>query len=297
MPLFTKRRHDGTYIKGREAYSRLVPHIMPTRSESVVFYPIELNVENALRYMDEKRAQGIKLTLFNIVLAAIARTAMEYPKINRFVAGRRLYAHNDFTVAYVIKRQMTLEGDDSLVKIPFTPEQTLFETAANMNERRREVKKGSQEGVDKLIVFFSKLPRIFLCWISSFIELLEFFGLVPRALSDSLPFYCSVFGSNLGSIGADAPFHHLYEWGTCSIFLTLGKTFDKLVLDEDGTVRYAKHANIRATIDERICDGFYLSRALDRFAQLMQNPEQLETSYADQKAKRSKSCAAAVSTV
>lgn len=262
-----------------------MPHIMRTRTQSLVFYPIELNVENALRYLDEKRAQGIKMTLFNLVLAAIARTAMEYPKINRFVAGRRLYAHKEFLAAYVVKRQMTLEGDDSLVKILFGPEHTLFDTATDMNERRREVKKGSQEGVDKIIVFFSKLPRFALCMVASLIDVLEFYDMLPRSFTESLPYYCSVFASNLGSIGADAPYHHLYEWGTCSIFLTVGRTFDKLVLDEDGTVRNAKHANIRTTIDERICDGFYLSRALERFSNLLQNPEQLETSFCNRRMK------------
>lgn len=262
-----------------------MPHIMRTRTQSLVFYPIELNVENALRYLDEKRAQGIKMTLFNLVLAAIARTAMEYPKINRFVAGRRLYAHKEFLAAYVVKRQMTLEGDDSLVKILFGPEHTLFDTATDMNERRREVKKGSQEGVDKIIVFFSKLPRFALCMVASLIDVLEFYDMLPRSFTESLPYYCSVFASNLGSIGADAPYHHLYEWGTCSIFLTLGRTFDKLVLDEDGSVRNAKHVNIRATIDERICDGFYLSRALDRFSKLMQDPAQLETTFCNRRMK------------
>ena len=288
MPPFTKRRNDGVYIKSREAYSRLMPHIMPTRAQSLVFYPIELNVENALRYMDEKRAQGIKLTLFNLVLAAIARTAMEYPKINRFVAGRRLYAHKQFLAAYVVKRQMTLEGDDSLVKVVFEPDKTLFDTATAMNERRREVKKGSQEGVDKIIVFFSKLPRFALCMVASLIDVLEFYDMLPHSFTESLPYYCSVFASNLGSIGADAPFHHLYEWGTCSIFLTLGRTFDKLVLDEDGSVRNAKHVNIRTTIDERICDGFYLSRALDRFSKLMQDPAQLETTFCNRRIKGDK---------
>ena len=53
-------------------------------------------------------------------------------------------------------------------------------------------------------------------------------------------------------------------------------------------LRPAKHANIRTTIDERICDGFYLSRALDRFSKLMQDPEQLETTYDNRRMKGDK---------
>ncbi|MFA9379804.1 MAG: 2-oxo acid dehydrogenase subunit E2 [Acetanaerobacterium sp.] len=288
MSLFTKQRGDGTYVRSREAFSKLMPHIMNTRAESVVYYPIEINVENALRYMDRKRAEGIRITLFNIVLAAIARTAMEYPKINRFVAGHRLYMHNGFQAAYVAKRQMTIEGDESLVKITFTHDDTLFDSADRMNVRRREVKKGAQEDVDRLIVFLSHLPRFMLRIVAFFLEQFEYFDMLPRDFTESLPYYCSVFASNLGSIGADAPFHHLYERGTCSIFLTLGRTFDKLVLEPDGRVRSAKHANIRATIDERICDGFYLTRALNRFQVLLANPELLEASYVQHRAQHSK---------
>ncbi|MCK7488727.1 MAG: hypothetical protein MZU97_26930 [Bacillus subtilis] len=37
------------------------------------------------------------------------------------------------------------------------------------------------------------------------------------------PIYSTAFFTNLGSIGMDTIYHHLYNWGTCSIFISVGK--------------------------------------------------------------------------
>ncbi len=281
MPFFTKSRNDGIYVRGEAAHGMIMPHIMCTRTESVVYFPLELCAESTMDYIDRQRAKGVRITLFNIVLAALARTAHEYPKINRFITGRRLYLHNNFEVAYVIKRRMSLEGEEAPIKIAFSPSENLFASSQKMNERRSEVKHGSVEDTDKIIALLACLPRFMMRAVVSGAKCLDYFGMLPRSFTDDLPFYSSVFISHVGSIGADAPYHHLFEMGTCSIFITLGKVYDKLVLTDDGTVRNAKYVNLRATIDERICEGYYLARALDRFKELIANPALLEVAYSE----------------
>ncbi len=281
MPLFTKSRNDGIYVQGEAAHGLIMPHIMCTRTESVVYFPLELCVESTMSYIDSHRAKGVRVTLFNIVLAAIARTAYEFPNINRFIAGRRLYLHNSFEAGYVIKRRMSLEGDDSNIKLAFLPTENLFDCAQKMNVRRSEIKRGELDESDELVAIFSHLPRFAMRLAASAVKVLDYFGMLPRAFTDGLPFFASVFISHVGSIGADAPYHHLFEMGTCSIFITLGRVYDKLILTGDGAVRNAKFVNIRATVDERICEGYYLVRALDRFKELVTNPALLEVAYSE----------------
>ena len=42
--------------------------------------------------------------------------------------------------------------------------------------------------------------------------------LLPRAFVEGDPFFASAFVTNLGSVGLDSAYHHLYEYGTIPIF-------------------------------------------------------------------------------
>jgi pyruvate/2-oxoglutarate dehydrogenase complex dihydrolipoamide acyltransferase (E2) component len=97
-------------------------------------------------------------------------------------------------------------------------------------------------------------------------------NLLPRAFIDGDPFFASAFVSNLGSVGLDAAFHHLYEYGTIPIFCALGRIHDDVVVD-DGRPSVARVATVRFTYDERVEDGLYAGHALDDFRRLLEHPE------------------------
>ena len=76
---------------------------------------------------------------------------------------------------------------------------------------------------------------------------------------DTDPLYTSAFVANLGSIGIDAAYHHLYEHGNCPLFVTIGQ-----VRDGQLTIRY--------TFDERVEDGLYCAKSLQVLAQRIEDP-------------------------
>ena len=84
-------------------------------------------------------------------------------------------------------------------------------------------------------------------------RLLDRFNLAPWSLIKMDPFYSSIYIANLGSLGLNAPYHHLYEWGNTSIFLVIGKMFSK-ELWHGGTRVRQRYIELRVTIDERIAD-------------------------------------------
>jgi hypothetical protein len=94
------------------------------------------------------------------------------------------------------------------------------------------------------------------------------------------PLYTSIYFANLGSLGLDAPFHHLYEWGTTSIFVAIGKAFSK-ELWHGGTRTRQRYIDIKITLDERIADGFIFSQAASTFYRLISRPELLDLSLED----------------
>lgn len=103
--------------------------------------------------------------------------------------------------------------------------------------------------------------------------LMDFFiviGHSPTFLRKMDIMQCSAFVSNLGSIDlSTVPLHHLYDRGTCSVFITIGKV-QKIENSENYEVE------ISATMDERVTDGFYMINSLKLLQNILDNPEQLD---------------------
>jgi hypothetical protein len=104
---------------------------------------------------------------------------------------------------------------------------------------------------------------------------LDAWGLLPAGFTLSDPLYASAFVANLGSVGLDAAFHHLYEYGTIPIFITVGRLHHAPVVLPDGSLGTREQFTLRYTYDERIEDGFYAARALDVLQQMLESPEHL----------------------
>jgi hypothetical protein len=104
---------------------------------------------------------------------------------------------------------------------------------------------------------------------------LDAWGLLPASFSADDPLYASAFVANLGSVGLDAAYHHLYEYGTIPIFVTLGRLHRAPLVRADGSLGIREVFTLRYTYDERIEDGFYAARALERLQALLETPAQL----------------------
>jgi pyruvate/2-oxoglutarate dehydrogenase complex dihydrolipoamide acyltransferase (E2) component len=93
---------------------------------------------------------------------------------------------------------------------------------------------------------------------------------------NALPFYNTVFFTNVGSVGIDAPFHHNFEIGNCGIFCAIGKIRKENSINQNGTVETRDKVKITFTYDDRITDGIYCARAIDVMRNFVENPEKLE---------------------
>ena len=68
---------------------RIMPYLMPTRTEATVGFEQALDVTHTLALLEQFNARrvGPKATLFHVYLWAIAKTLTDWPRLNRFVAG------------------------------------------------------------------------------------------------------------------------------------------------------------------------------------------------------------------
>ena len=269
--LFWKHRPDGDRIKSRDPVQQLMPYIMKTRNESCIYFKQELDLTTALRYIQDSNSLGPgKLTIFIIMLTAMLRTASQYPRLNRFIAGKRIYARNSMELTYIAKRDMSVEGSEVVIKQRFSPADTIEEVAKKVNMAVAKVRAGKEVDSDGLITFLLKLPGFIISTIICLGKILNNWGLLPSAIITSDPLFSSAFVANLGSIGLNAPFHHLFEWGTISLFIVIGEYKEDSSGKEPRTL-----VDVTFTIDERIADGYYFAQALKYFKYLVENPEEL----------------------
>jgi hypothetical protein len=134
-------------------------------------------------------------------------------------------------------------------------------------EQLRAGRRGVQTTSDKEVKWMLRLPGPLIRIALGFLRLADYFGLLPRKMIDADPLYTSVFLANLGSIDYPAGFHHLWEYGTASLFGVMGK----IERGADGRRKFT----VAWTYDERIEDGLYSYYTLGMIRDLIENPERM----------------------
>lgn len=274
MGIFTNRP-DGYLVDDGDPMNLIIPYMMRSRIESQIYYKYHIPYDTISEYIKSKRRAGIKITFFNVLVAAIQRTMSERPKMNRFVAGRRIYQRKSFEVLYVVKDSLTDDGNESVARLEFDDHDTIFSIAEKMDKTNQALRNGKENLEDKAILLLLKLPRFMISSVFAIYRFLDYNGLAPKKAIQEFPFYSSIFISHLGTIGGDAVFHHLYEMGTSSLFLTVGR-LKKQPYYEDNTVAWKKSIELAFTIDERICDGYYIIKSLNLLNHYLADPTLLE---------------------
>lgn len=96
-----------------------------------------------------------------------------------------------------------------------------------------------------------------------------------QPLLDDDPLYASAVLTHTGSVGLDAPFHHLYEYGTVPLFIAVGQVQRQPVVAADDSIVAAPVLTLRFALDERIADGLYCARSLELLKGLVEGPDGL----------------------
>ncbi len=275
---FTGRK-DGIYLKKLPSFRRIFPYLMKTRMESVIYFNQKIYADRMLAHLEKinkGKNREDRITIFHVFLAAITRTIKLRPELNRFVAGRRIYEHTDISITFIVKKDFTEESAETNSRIVFTGKETLAEARELVNRHLNIARSDSKGDDDKLVDIVASLPRPVINFIAWLIRFLDYHNILPGFLMNAIPLYTTVYLANLGSIGLEAPFHHLFEYGSASIFMVIGKLHKEAVVDENDRIAALECIDVSFTFDERITEGFYNARSLVLFRNLIENPELLE---------------------
>ena len=272
-------RPDGYRLRSLQPMSKVSPYIMPDRSGASVYFHDSFEVTEVENYIRKKRNQGLKgFGVMHVLIAAYVRIISQRPAVNRFLSGQRVYSHgDDIIINLTIKREMTLEAEETIVKMHFLPTDTAddvyYKITKLINENREANPDSDFDNTAKIINY---IPGVLLKNTVWLLKLLDYFGLLPKKLIEVSPFHGSMFITSMGSLGIPPVYHHLYNFGNIPVFFSFGAKYKKNEIKDDGTVIQRKYIDYKVVCDERICDGFNLASGFKLMKSYLKNPHVLD---------------------
>lgn len=268
-------RADGRRLKNTDPMYTVAAYIMNRRVDSMNMVTLDIPYDPIQNYLNEKRKQGMALSHMGVIIAAYLRTAAEFPLLNRFIMNCKPYARNEFSVAMVVLKSGELDNG-TMSKMYFEMTDTVFDVNNKIDKYVTENRETPEKnGTEKMIKILLGTPGVLRVGVGLF-RFMDKHGLLPKKLIDASPFHNSLCISNLASIRTNHIYHHCYEFGTTSVFITMGN-LREVPKRHSGEIVFERCIPLGVVMDERICSGGYFALAFRRMKQYLRKPELLES--------------------
>ena len=271
-------RPDGILVKNEDPMYYLIPYFLTKRYDAMNMITLDIPEMPMRAYMNEKRKEGKQISHLALVLTAYLHTLEKYPALNRFIKGRKIYQHKDIKVSMVVLKP---GGGDTMSKIDLVPTDDVFDVQAKiMSFIEQNRQEGEANSLDKIMNFFVQKLGGFTGFLIRIFWGLDNIGLLPQFLIDISPFHASLLISNLASIRTNHIYHHVYEFGTTSIAITMGNMREVPRRSKDGIV-FDRCMPLGVVMDERIASGYYMAQAFAQIKKYLADPRLMERESLD----------------
>ena len=275
-------RRDAWFVQGQDAMHLFMPYLLPNRCDNEAVMIEHIGTEAIDAYLAEKNAENpaFRYTMFQVICAAIAKTIALRPKMNYFIAGKRMYERKEISFSFVVKKEFHDDAFESLAILRFDRDSDKS-PIEQMHDKLEKIVHGVRhehqiDGTNEAMGVLTSLPKPILSLVVSILNSLDRHGNMPNSLMREDPYYSSVFISNLGSIKMHASYHHLVNWGTNSFFAVINPKHKAPVFHDDGSNEMHEFVDLGLTIDERIADGMYFCNSIKVVKKLIEDPKLLE---------------------
>lgn len=254
--------------------------LKPGRSVSDVYINQKIDVTELCKYVEKQKKAGKEITFFHTFVTAIGKLFYNRPYLNRFVANRHMYMHNDVVISFVAKLSFDDNSEEVMILVKIDPEDTLETISKKIKDkvdtlREKKPKKGERKGANNAIDMLGHLPNIIRVPIVGLLKWCDKKGCLPASVCEDNLYYSSIIVSNLGSIHCGAIFHNITDFGNSSGLATMGEIKEEEVLI-NGKKEIRKVCEFGVNLDERIADGFYFAKSLQLLQYILGNPKLLE---------------------
>ncbi len=251
-----------------------MPYLMKGRNEAAVYFEQELHLTKTDAFIRawNQENPALRIDVFHLALWGLRSAFERTPSTHRFVAGGRLYDRKGIWFSYAVKQKLETGSPLVVVKRRFDTDVSFAAMVEGMAESQADLKSGDENRVERelglLMIFPGWIRRIIMKAISG----LDRLGMLPPSYIEHDPMYASAFFANMASLGMPPVYHHLYEYGTCGVFCSLGRPVTEPGSPTSGPDR-RRSMVVRWTYDERVDDGLAAWYSLRRFKQVVEDPE------------------------
>ena len=266
-------RSDGTVVKDIPAFEKIIPHLMNKRYDATNYGKFDVDLDKLQALLRQLRLDGHKVGMMDAVITAFALLVRKMPEINRFVANKKVYQRNHLCVSFaLIKRQDDGQILETAIKVHIEPEDDLFSISKKIRNLIKENEQPQDKNaLDRFVDGLMGLPLL-PGFLVGTIKWMDRRGILPKKIIELSPFHTSMFISNLASIQMNYIYHHIYEFGTTSLFIAMG--VPRRVYDAK-TGETKRVMTLGLALDERICMGAVWAKALYEFRRNLEFPERL----------------------
>lgn len=266
-------RADGKLVKDVNPEYRVACYIMRERNDAQNMIHLDIPVDPLNKYIRQKHGEGHNISHLAIIIAGYLRTCAEFKQLNHFVVNKKMYMHNDFTCGMVVLKPGETDGTMSKMHFEFTDD--IFAVQEKLDSYIAQNRQaGDTNATDKLVRFLLSVPGL-ANFGSSLLMWMDKHGMLPRSIIEASPFHCTFSITNLASIRTNYIYHHCYNFGTTSVFISMGNMVEVPTRSLLG-VKTVRCLPLGVTMDERIASGSYFATAFKRLKAYLSDPTQLE---------------------
>lgn len=250
--------------------------IYTTPTDSRVYGTLDIDVTDAKRFLDEKRREGVKITMTHIATAVLARAvAFDVPEMNCFIRRGRVVGRKRLDVTVPV----AIGGGDgvSAILIKDAHARTVTSIAEEIRSRAEENRSGSESRTAKNKYLLNRIPWPFRRPVFRFLKWITIdMGLTIKALGLSADSFGSFVVSDIGSFGLNTGMTSLMPAAKIPAVIVLGKIEDKAVVRK-GEMVIRTMLPLTGTFDHRIVDGLQIGKLARGIKRNFRKPEWLDT--------------------
>ncbi len=231
-------RADGKRLRNTDPMYTVAAYVMSKRVDSMNMVTLDIPYDPIQEYLNKKRGEGVSLSHLGVLKSG----------------------------------QM---DNGTMSKMYFNMTDTIFDVNDTINKYvsdNREVPE--KNGTEKMIKILLGAPGVLRVGVVLF-KFMDKHGLLPKKVIDMSPFHNSLCISNLASIRTNHIYHHCYEFGTTSVFITMGN-LREVPRRSGGEIIFERCIPLGVVMDERICSGSYFALAFRKIRKYLRNPALLE---------------------
>lgn len=275
-------RKDARLIRDIDELHIAMAHCYPNRTDNEAYISEQIELAPIISWIEKHKDEEFKYTFFHVIVAALLKLLIIRPKLNRFISHKRYYEKDEKSIGFIIKRQFKDDAGEAMAIIRGNEHSTIFDIHELIKKFVLPAKQGKTTGTENAMAIFKKLPHFLTTIIFNFVRMMSNLGILPNSITKDDSNHCSIFVTNLGSIGLKCGYHHLANYGTSSIFVVIGEKKLSPFYDLEGKVTMKETLDIGLTIDERIADGYYYAKSVKLLKKILENPILLESPFKEE---------------